>query len=118
MTGKRLSEDEQQRIEALTIEGLSPNKIALEIGRSHHTIAKHIHDPEAGERIANKLEVMVERIADSVSAEDILKANLVAKLTSIGIAIDKIRLHRGQHTQMDVHVLLDAVQAIKAQREP
>jgi predicted transcriptional regulator len=58
------------------------------------------------------------RILGSISKEDIAKAPLVARVTSAAILEDKARVIRGQATQINVSVLLDAVsEARKAQAE-
>lgn len=116
MTGSRLKPEEKQEIEDLTAEGLSAKKIGKRLQRSPHTIQKHVADPEACERIAEKLETVAERAIDSIGERDYAKASLVAKLTAAGIAIDKRQLLKGQPTSINVTVLLDAVQAIRAMR--
>jgi hypothetical protein len=56
------------------------------------------------------------RTLGSITDADIAKAPLVARVTSAAILEDKARVIRGQATQINVSVLLDAVQAIKAMR--
>lgn len=56
------------------------------------------------------------RTLASITDADIVKAPLMARVTSAAILEDKARTIRGQATQINVNVLLDAVQAIKAMR--
>lgn len=49
------------------------------------------------------------RIGTSVTKDDIAKAPLVARVTSMAILEDKARVIRGMATQINVSVLLDAV---------
>jgi hypothetical protein len=52
----------------------------------------------------------------SITDADIAKAQLLPRVTSAAILHDKARTIRGQATQINVSVLLDAVQAIKDMR--
>jgi len=62
-------------------------------------------------------DAMQMRIHRSITNEDIAKAPLVARVTSAAILEDKARVIRGQATQINVSVLLDAVQALRDMRK-
>lgn len=117
MTGKRLSTEEKERIENRIAEGATPHRIAGELERSDHTIAKHVDQPDVQMRIADKLDVVAERAIDSISDEDYRKASLVQKITGAAIAIDKRQLLRGQPTSINVTALLDLVTVARALRD-
>lgn len=57
------------------------------------------------------------RLLASVSQKKIDKTPAVQAITGAAILIDKARLVRGQATGINVNVLLDAVEAIRARRE-
>jgi hypothetical protein len=59
---------------------------------------------------------MSHRMLMSITDEDIAKAQLLPRVTSLAILHDKARTIRGQATQINVSVLLDAVQAIRDMR--
>jgi hypothetical protein len=52
----------------------------------------------------------------SITQEDIAKAPFLPRITGAAILEDKARLIRGQATQINVSVLLDAVEAVRAMR--
>jgi hypothetical protein len=56
------------------------------------------------------------RILESLTAAEITKAPLMARVTSAAILEDKARLVRGQATGISMIQMLDVVEAIKAQR--
>lgn len=115
-SGNPLTDLEKERIEDLAANGLSNRAIAREIGRTHPTVQTHIESPDAQQCIANKLERVIHRTLDAITDENIAKANLPQKLVAIGIAVEKMQLLKGLATSYDVHVLVDAVQAIRESR--
>lgn len=117
MLRPRLTEAEKQQVEDMAAEGLTTNRIALELDRSFHTIQKHIDSPDIRQRIAAKLKGSVERVIDSISDNDITKASLAQKGVFIGIGIEKMNLLEGLATGLDVHVLVDAVEALRQARQ-
>lgn len=56
------------------------------------------------------------RTVMSISDADIAKAPFLPRITGAAILEDKARVIRGQATQINVSVLLDAVEAVKAMR--
>lgn len=56
------------------------------------------------------------RFLSSITHADIVKAPLLARVTASAILEDKARTIRGQATQINVNVLLDAVQAVRDMR--
>jgi hypothetical protein len=52
----------------------------------------------------------------SITQEDIAKAPLLPRITGAAILEDKARVIRGQATQINVNVLLDAVAAVREMR--
>ena len=57
------------------------------------------------------------RILASITPEKIEKAKLVESITSAAILEDKARLVRGQATGINVSVLMDVVEAIRARQK-
>jgi IS30 family transposase len=119
-----LTQQEQERAKVLNASGKTPNAIAKSMGRSHHTLAKFLRKPETREQInvqraelATMFDNVAHRIVDSVNDEDIKKANLVQKMTSAGISVDKASLLRGDTPTFNVNVavLMEVVDAIKTQ---
>lgn len=68
------------------------------------------------ENKADIYDLLQSRFLASITKEDVEKAPLLARVTSAAILEDKARTIRGQATQINVSVLLDAVQAIKQMR--
>jgi len=75
---------------------------------------------EFQENKADIFDALQHRMVMSITDEDIAKAQLLPRVTASAILEDKARTIRGQATQVNVTVLLDAVQAIREmrQREP
>jgi len=119
-----LSAEEQERAKVMHAGGATPNKIATSMNRSHHTLQKYLRRPEVQqvvgvqrEELAGMFDSVAFRVVDSVSDEDVKKANLVQKMTSAGIAVDKAALLRGEMPPtINLTVLMDVVEAIKARR--
>jgi AraC-like DNA-binding protein len=65
---------------------------------------------------AKIFDALQKRIHESISDDDIAKAQLLPRVTAAAILEDKARTIRGQATQINVSVLLDAVQTIRAMR--
>jgi IS30 family transposase len=123
MKRKPLDEGEKITIEARSANGDPPTRIARGLGRSHHTVQHHLAKPETQERVegakkvlAKRYEEEARRILDSITPEDITKASLLQKTTSSAICVDKSLALTGQVLSIDVHVLLEAVQAVREMR--
>jgi len=105
--------------------GATPHAIAKGMGRSHHTLQKYLARPEVRqvvgvqrEELAGMFDSVAHRIVGAVTPEDIQKANLVQKLTSAGIAVDKASMLRGElPPAINVTVLLDVMEAIRSRRD-
>lgn len=63
---------------------------------------------------ADALDAIAMRSMTSITPKKLAKANAVQLMTTAAIAIDKARLIRGQATGINVNVLLDVVEAIRA----
>lgn len=68
------------------------------------------------ENTADVFDRLSNRMLISITDEEIAKAQLLPRVTSAAILHDKARTIRGQATQVNVTVLLDAVQAIREMR--
>ena len=66
---------------------------------------------------ADIYDVIQKQILGSISEAKILKAGLAETVTAAAILEDKARLVRGQATGINVNVLMDVVEAIKARRQ-
>ena len=124
MSGKQLTDKEKATIEVLSADGQSPRRIGKQIKRSPHTVEKHLQEPEVQQKVDNERAILAEkyraqahRVLDSISDEDILKASLQQKSISSGILLDKALLLSGEGSIVDVRVLLQAVEAIRALRQ-
>ncbi len=120
-----LTETECERAKVLHASGKTPSAIAKDMGRSHHTLQRFLDKPEVQkqvsvqrEELAGMFDQVAHRIVGAVTPEDVGKATLQQKMVSAGIAVDKAALLRGEiPATVNVHVLLDAVQAIRKMRE-
>jgi hypothetical protein len=110
---------------------LSEAQIAKRVGcdpaNVHRVLARFLGDKhtesdlrEFQENKADIFDALQHRMVMSITDEDIAKAQLLPRVTASAILEDKARTIRGQATQVNVTVLLDAVQAIREmrQREP
>ena len=105
---------------------LSDAKIAALVGCSpanvHTVLSRFLGDhskEELREFQANKADIFDSiqlRSLMSITNDDIAKAPLLPRITGAAILEDKARTIRGQATQVNVTVLLDAVQAIREMR--
>lgn len=123
MKRKHLDDKEKTTIEVLAADGQSARKIGKVVHRSHHTVEKHLQEPEVARKVQDQKTVLAERyreearrILDSISPEDISKGSLLQKMTSSAIATDKSLLLAGEATQIDIHVLLEAVRIVREMR--
>jgi hypothetical protein len=64
--------------------------------------------------LAEKYREQARRVLDSISDVDISKASLQQKSISSGVLLDKSLLLTGDVPSIDVHVLLEAVQLVRA----
>lgn len=124
MTNRHLDDKEKTTIEVLSADGQSPGRIARQVGRSPHTVKKHLEQPDVQQKVESEKEVLAakyreqaHRILDSISDEDILKASLQQKSISSGVLLDKSLLLTGDAPSINVHVLLELVTAFKKQRD-
>jgi hypothetical protein len=107
---------------------LSNGEIAREVGchpTNVHKVLKHFRGvkeqafelKDFQDAKAEIYDQIQSRILGSITDDDLSKAPLVGKATAAAILEDKARVIRGQATQINVSVLLDAVQAIKQMRK-
>lgn len=106
---------------------LSQAQIAARVGCNpsnvHRVLARflgnHSEDElrEFQENKANVFDSLQLRTLMSITDDDIAKAPLLPRITGAAILEDKARVIRGQATQVNVTVLLDAVQAIREMRK-
>ena len=106
---------------------LSEGQIARRVGcdpANVHRVLKlflgnHTSETELADYQQSKADVydaMQFRIVKSITDADIAKAQLLPRVTAAAILEDKARVIRGQATQINVSVLLDAVAAIREMR--
>jgi AraC-like DNA-binding protein len=105
---------------------LSESQIARQVGCSpanvHRVLARFLGEDSESELAeyqqskADIYDAIQLRTLKSITSADIAKAPLLARVTGAAILEDKARTIRGQATQINVNVLLDAVQAIKEMR--
>ena len=123
MSGSPLTENEKEQAKIQAAGGKTPSYIAKGMRRSHHTLSKFLRKPEVREQVniqkaelAGMFDSLTVRIGNSVSDADIEKANLLQKMTSMGIATDKAALLRGDLPSIgiDVTALMDVIGAIRA----
>jgi hypothetical protein len=101
--------------------GYAPRRIAREMSRSAHTIAKVLRSPEAVAEVkalkkdlADLYEQRNYEILESVTKQDIAKANLRDKVVSAAICSDKMRLLRDQsNANVNVSVLFEVLELIR-----
>lgn len=101
--------------------------IARKVGCTPHNVsvvlAKYLHDtsPEGlADFQANKAEVydaLQHRLLSSLTPEKISNSKVMEAVTAAAILEDKARLVRGQATGINVTVLMDVAEAIRARRQ-
>lgn len=104
-------------------QGAIARKVGCTVGNVSQVLSKFLNGGSAEElrdfqdNKADLYDVVQQRILESITGEDIAKAPLVARVTSLAILEDKARLVRGQATGINAVVLMDLVDAIRAKRE-
>lgn len=107
---------------------LSEGQIAKRVGCSpanvHNVLKRFLGQEHAEfdlkeyqESKADIYDAIQMRTLVSITNADIAKAPLMARVTSAAILEDKARTIRGQATQINVNVLLDAVNAVREMRD-
>lgn len=117
-----LTETERERAKVMNAGGATGNAIAKTIGRNRRTVQRFLDLPATREQVGVQREVLAGmfdevayRTVAGVSDKDIEKANLVQKLTSAGIAVDKAAMLRNEYpVAINVTALLDVAEAIRA----
>ena len=124
---KPLTVAELEKAKALSALGHSYRAIGMQLGRSDKTIKKALtRTPEVirevGEikaQLAGSFGDLARRMITSITDADIGKLDAYRRTLSGAVATDKALLLRGEATSIDVHVLLDAVQAAREiRRQP
>ena len=116
--------EERQQITTLAAAGLSQNKIAQTVGRSRHMVKNVLAEPEIQRAVKDeKAELAAiyrekaRTIVESISSADIDNASLQQKAVSTGILLDKSLLLSGDATSINVSVLMDVADAIRARHD-
>ncbi len=106
MTNHPLTISEISSIKILRSEGRSFNAIARKINRDPKTVKRCCQEPRNAEEIrslqqeiASFFEDLTMRLLTSISDADIEKMNGQSRFVSAGIAVDKLRLLRGDSTE-------------------
>jgi hypothetical protein len=115
---------ELERAKALSALGHSYRAVGAELGRCDKTIKKALtRSPEVIQEVreikaelADSFGDLARRMITSITDADIGKLDAYRRTLSGAVATDKMQMLRGEPTSIDVHVLLDAVAAIKAMR--
>jgi hypothetical protein len=96
--------------------GCSPQNVSQVLARF---LGDHSQDElrEFQENKADIFDALQLRALKSITNEDIAKAPFLPRVTGAAILEDKARTIRGQATQINVSVLLDAVQTIRDLRQ-
>ena len=103
---------------------LSENAIAKRVGcdpANVHRVLKRFMGEDGSEQDlqdyqnakADIFDAMQRRIVMSISDADIAKAQLLPRVTAVAILEDKARTIRGQATQVNVNVLVDAAKMLR-----
>jgi predicted transcriptional regulator len=122
---KPLTVAELEEAKALSALGHSYRAIGTELGRCDKTIKKALtRSPEVIQEVkdiktelADSFGNLAQRMITSITDADIGKLDAYRRTLSGAVATDKMQLLRGEATSIDVHVLLDAVSAIKEMRD-
>jgi len=125
MNGKAPTIEEEAQIATLAADGTSNTKIAAALGRSRAMVRHTLSKPEIQQSIQQekaKLSKMyrekARRVLESIDDKTIAKGNLLQRATSTGILLDKSLLLAGEPTEnIDVRVLMEVVEAIRARRD-
>jgi hypothetical protein len=115
--------EDQETIVTLRASGLSQTKIAQTVGRSRSLVKNVLAKPEVKKAVIDeKAELAAiyrekaRAVVTSISDADIGKASLQQKAIASGILLDKSLILFGEAPTINIHLLLEVVAAIKAQR--
>jgi AraC-like DNA-binding protein len=103
---------------------LGESAIARRVGCSaanvHHVLKRFLGDNHSEAELrryqqekADIFDAIQMRNLESITNKDIKKSSMLQRVTGAAILEDKARIIRGQATSIDVHVLLDAVSAVR-----
>ncbi len=120
--GEPLTTEQQQQATTLAAAGYSQTKIAKAVGRSRNAVKRYLGTEEASAIVrderAELVEIYREKARDCVVAitdDKIARSSALQLATSSGILIDKSLLLSGHPTAINVSVLVDLLDAIRAQ---
>ncbi len=106
MTNHPLTLNEIENIKVLKANGLSYYAVAKRVGRDFKTVKRCCQQPRNSEEIesiqqelASYFEDLTMRLITSVTDEGIDKLNVLQRVTSAAICVDKFRLMRGDSTE-------------------
>lgn len=115
--------EEQATIVTLAAEGLSQCRIAKAVGRSRSMVKNTLAEPEIQRAVIDEKAELAELyrskardVVTSISAGDIAKASLQQKAVSTGILLDKALILSGEAPAINVAILMDVAEAIKAKQ--
>ena len=117
-----MTTEQQQQSVTLAAAGWSQERIAKAVGRSRNSIKHHLEDPEVVDMVRNERTELVELYKDRARAcvvaiddDKIARSSALQLATSSGILLDKSLLLAGRPTSINVTVLVDMLDAIRAQ---
>lgn len=118
-----LTTEEQARAKALYADGRTFNYIGKALCRSRHTIKAFLSRPEIAEQVAGERSTLAERYRqvvrkalDLITDDDLVKSSALQKATVSGICTDKAELLTSGPPIVNIALLLNCVDVIKAQR--
>jgi hypothetical protein len=120
-----LTEIEKEKAKVLHAGGKTVHAVARSLARSPGAIKKFLNKPEVRQQVGvqrEELAAMFDSVAHrslaGVTSSDIEKANLVQKLTSAGIAVDKAAMLRGElPPTIHINMLVDVLELLRLRRE-
>ena len=115
-----LSTAEQAQVKTLSADGWPPYRIGKQLGRSPHTVARFLKQPEVlaavrdeEAELAQLYKEKARKVVESISAVDIEKASLQQKSISSGVLLDKSLLLAGGLPTFNVQILLQVAEVLR-----
>jgi len=120
---KRLLTDaEKQQITSWSADGWTPYKIAKHLGRSAHTIARYLKQPEVvaavkdeKAELSRKYQDKAKVILETIDGPIIQKAGLKDRAIASGICLDKSLALSGEQPSINLVALLDVAELLRSQ---
>ena len=95
--------------------GVSPAYVSQVLTRFMSTTAEDLRDFQ--ENKADIYDAMAQRFLESVTSEKLAKTPATSAIVAVGILHDKSALLRGQPTNINVQVIGDVLELIRARRD-